>query len=305
MPSCGPSPRGRGNRSYPRSHRRSPRSIPAWAGKPPHRGHSSLPFTVHPRVGGETPEIEILEGLVSGPSPRGRGNHSLAIGRAPHPGSIPAWAGKPRLRVRLAGRHEVHPRVGGETDVQTRDAKIQAGPSPRGRGNLCHRAHRGSSARSIPAWAGKPDWEASSVAAYMVHPRVGGETRRSPVTPLSSRGPSPRGRGNRGPHVDLPVAVGSIPAWAGKPTSEAPPHECPKVHPRVGGETVTEPATALTHTGPSPRGRGNPSSGPPTSPVLRSIPAWAGKPATVVRDGAGIEVHPRVGGETSRLCLRS
>ena len=93
-----------------------------------------------------------------------------------------------------------------------------------------------------------------------VHPRVGGETARVVNSPRIAHGPSPRGRGNRR-------------LLAGR---------------------------RLTKAGPSPRGRGNPS---PPSPLIdgliRSIPAWAGKPPP--RRGSGRwspGVHPRVGGET-------
>ena len=50
----GLSPRGRGNHLPQGSFLGVPPSIPAWAGKPPRQGHSTMSPTVYPRVGGET-----------------------------------------------------------------------------------------------------------------------------------------------------------------------------------------------------------------------------------------------------------
>ena len=230
------------------------RSIPAWAGKPVARGNrQSLGLT--------------------GPSPRGRGNHR---GRS-HPRVSRAWAGKPK------------------SDPGKPTTVVQ-GPSPRGRGNLDgavgQRVHPrvggetlATVGGSIPAWAGKPVNAARVHAGkpvsdhVRVHPRVGGETR-------ASARPSPRGRWRAwDPHRSIPAWAGkphsiapsprgralggSIPAWAGKPR-RAPG----EVHPRVGGETGVA-------SGPSPRGRGNRTAGHPFSLIAGSIPAWAGKPSVL------------------------
>ena len=132
---AGPSPRGRGN---PQSTVRWPpasRSIPAWAGKPGVGRAAGAGFVVHPRVGGETASITRCCASVTGPSPRGRGNHSGASFADRFIRSIPAWAGKPPQHGPVRQRFKVHPRVGGETGAPTPPTWSGGGPSPRGRGN--------------------------------------------------------------------------------------------------------------------------------------------------------------------------
>ena len=113
-----------------------------------------------------------------------------------------------------------------------------------------------------------------------------------------SLGPSPRGRGNLEKMHPPFVVVGSIPAWAGKPGSVARMANRFTVHPRVGGETMGTCLAIVFFQGPSPRGRGNRDLRGSPAPEVGSIPAWAGKPPIHGDEGAGIRVHPRVGGET-------
>ena len=70
------------------------------------------------------------------------------------------------------------------------------------------------------------------------------------------------------------------------------------VHPRVGGETHRQLREEMREDGPSPRGRGNLLCRRPIGGVLRSIPAWAGKPYLSGLALSRFRVHPRVGGET-------
>ena len=91
----GLSPRGRGNREEvpPVPMRRGP--IPAWAGKPRTPSSPGCGSGAYPRVGGETLGPIDAGVVVSGLSPRGRGNHLTVVGRCEETGPIPAWAGKP------------------------------------------------------------------------------------------------------------------------------------------------------------------------------------------------------------------
>ena len=75
----GLSPRGRGN---------------PVAGKVRYR-----PLEVYPRVGGGTGEWHSVRCEAKGLSPRGRGNPPQLLGRNVNPGSIPAWAGEPFVRL--------------------------------------------------------------------------------------------------------------------------------------------------------------------------------------------------------------
>ena len=70
------------------------------------------------------------------------------------------------------------------------------------------------------------------------------------------------------------------------------------VYPRVGGETETSALGRRRMRGLSPRGRGNLTEGFTQSPVVGSIPAWAGKPPMMPGPASTLRVYPRVGGET-------
>ena len=54
----------------------------------------------------------------------------------------------------------------------------------------------------------------------------------------------------------------------------------------------------------SPRGRGNPYGVAPTRIGVRSIPAWAGEPASMVTASGALTVYPRVGGGTRKTGYR-
>ena len=75
---------------------------------------------------------------------------------------------------RYANRITVYPRVGGGNDFASREAYLDRGLSPRGRGKLreleCERALW----RSIPAWAGETLCLPEICRAMGVYPRVGG-----------------------------------------------------------------------------------------------------------------------------------
>ena len=131
-------------------------SIPAWAGKPwaSDAGHNSA--RVYPRVGGETRRSAARGHSSRGLSPRGRGNPATGDRAASEAGSIPAWAGKPRLLHLEPPVHRVYPRVGGETHGAVSKVEPFRGLSPRGRGNLITHIDPQITERSIPAWAGKP-----------------------------------------------------------------------------------------------------------------------------------------------------
>ena len=68
---------------------------------------------VHPRVGGGAGPYLYRADFSDGPSPRGRGSHTLAQQTCFVPRSIPAWAGEPVTLTRMVVLAKVHPRVGG------------------------------------------------------------------------------------------------------------------------------------------------------------------------------------------------
>jgi hypothetical protein len=128
------------------------------------------------------------------------------------------------------------------------------------------------------ARAGKPLLFHQKLQQSKVHPRAGGETRRGISRPTRPWGPSPRGRGNRTTAHEVISTFGSIPARAGKPTTQPQTAAAAWVHPRAGGETICPVIDHWLDRGPSPRGRGNLPAGPLLTMAAGSIPARAGKP---------------------------
>ncbi len=212
-------------------------SIPAWAGEPRVLSLGKAATQVYPRVGGGTQPgkdyLPPLEGL----SPRGRGNRLRCSLGLPCPRSIPAWAGEPTPYSTAAAAKTVYPRVGGGTVHQSVGYQVQAGLSPRGRGNQCAAHKQADRGRSIPAWAGEPLCAAAFPAQPPVYPRVGGGTPGRCSLPSGQRGLSPRGRGNPALSPWLRWPGRSIPAWAGEPTPYSTAAAAKTVYPRVGGGT--------------------------------------------------------------------
>ena len=111
----GLSPRMRGNRNATGSHPGRRRSIPAYAGEPSPASSSTPPRRVYPRVCGGTYTQAIEHRAVRGLSPRMRGNLVESGSDRPDAGSIPAYAGEPRMQSAPRRQHGVYPRVCGGT----------------------------------------------------------------------------------------------------------------------------------------------------------------------------------------------
>ena len=91
-----------------------------------------------------------------------------------------------------------------------------------------------------------------------VYPRVGGGTIKQGKGGRWRWGLSPRGRGNPGLERGQLDPYGSIPAWAGEPSSHVSSRVNFTVYPRVGGGTRLPSGLCWRSLGLSPRGRGNP-----------------------------------------------
>ena len=169
VPGCplnrGLSPRGRGNHLLSTFPYHGKGSIPAWAGEPSWPSAWSSVAQVYPRVGGGTPSAHGGTGPYTGLSPRGRGNHTVQSLFGMVTGSIPAWAGEPRMPATPSKLVAVYPRVGGGTLLCFVAHSVKCGLSPRGRGNLLLWAGWFPNFGSIPAWAGEP--RSGSLAARM------------------------------------------------------------------------------------------------------------------------------------------
>ena len=171
----GSSPRGRGTERDVCGQRLAARFIPAWAGNSVMARTSSCACSVHPRVGGEQAFSWARTMVLCGSSPRGRGTDALRPRRSLRTWFIPAWAGNSILRASPCQSMTVHPRVGGEQDVDAVALRGSIGSSPRGRGTVERGLRCRADRRFIPAWAGNSALAADDLRASSVHPRVGGE----------------------------------------------------------------------------------------------------------------------------------
>ena len=150
----GSSPHGRGTRSLESAPGVSRRFIPAWAGNTGVSAASDPPIAVHPRMGGEHPQIPKVRNATHGSSPHGRGTRRARRAAPALHRFIPAWAGNTDLVTDTRRRMSVHPRMGGEHDPLFNLAFARFGSSPHGRGTPLGALARGSFVRFIPAWAG-------------------------------------------------------------------------------------------------------------------------------------------------------
>ena len=233
---------------------------------------------VYPRVGGGTVATLTIAPVISGLSPRGRGNLRLLLPQGAPLGSIPAWAGEPKMSKTRHPDLRVYPRVGGGTFLQLSLDHLRGGLSPRGRGNHEHDHQQHSGMGSIPAWAGEPVRRNCPPCRIRVYPRVGGGTTGAGGFGGYTGGLSPRGRGNQNTDVPWPFLWGSIPAWAGEPVPRVRGDCVLRVYPRVGGGTMHHWKASMPQLGLSPRGRGNRSGQRNVLMHRGSIPAWAGEP---------------------------
>ena len=114
-PGNGLSPRVRGNRSLLYLRGGGQGSIPACAGEPPVHFSPIARRLVYPRVCGGTAWSSRAVNILSGLSPRVRGNLLVHQSVLPYAGSIPACAGEPPPLAAAEWRREVYPRVCGGT----------------------------------------------------------------------------------------------------------------------------------------------------------------------------------------------
>ena len=158
------------------------------------------------------------------------------------------------------------------------DSGLQAGLSPRMRGNPTRIRSVGKPVRSIPAYAGEPPIHPSRRTISKVYPRVCGGTRRAGRRAGMLTGLSPRMRGNRSPGFPRAAPARSIPAYAGEPPCQNRQLPHSGVYPRVCGGTIAARVCSPHCDGLSPRMRGNPAGVRAAYSDTRSIPAYAGEP---------------------------
>ena len=301
----GSSPLTRGKpRSSPHRHTTGG-LIPAHAGKTSVAPTEPCRASAHPRSRGENEVVIALVRSGAGSSPLTRGKHPRIHQRNQFDGLIPAHAGKTGALPSTASPGGAHPRSRGENTNLPRTERGAGGSSPRGRGKRSRRRHRRQLHRLIPAWAGKTATRRRPRSSRTAHPRVGGENSRSSRMFVLWSGSSPRGRGKHPHDRRLRREPGLIPAWAGKTARLTFSPSGAWAHPRVGGENSRSSRARISPGGSSPRGRGKLAVGARRRPMLRLIPAWAGKTQSPQNSAYPRTAHPRVGGENSSRRLKT
>ena len=176
---------------------------------------------------------------------------------------------------------------------------LDAGLSPRVRGNLLQSRQPLNRPRSIPACAGEPTDGSGRCRHDKVYPRVCGGTGQMRRPAAVALGLSPRVRGNRVLPGEGNGPVRSIPACAGEPIRLTVWTYMWKVYPRVCGGTTSWTFCHHPEIGLSPRVRGNPAIIRHPVVALGSIPACAGEPLNDNIIAGAHKVYPRVCGGTS------
>ena len=279
-------------------------SIPACAGEPFTRPSPRPRHRVYPRVCGGTRAVSLAAFVLTGLSPRVRGNPASNRASPSRSGSIPACAGEPAPVGGVEPQERVYPRVCGGTIRTPGGTRASSGLSPRVRGNRRWTPLSSPPRGSIPACAGEPTTPPSTSRPWGVYPRVCGGTGATRAEQATGQGLSPRVRGNQESGVRVVVEQGSIPACAGEPRRRCRRLATSRVYPRVCGGTLLIRRFALLAQGLSPRVRGNHLRLGGMGKLLGSIPACAGEPLLRHFPRQPYGVYPRVcGGTTSHTSL--
>ena len=189
---------------------------------------------------------------------------------------IPAHAGKTRMSRGPCDQTAAHPRSRGENRAEVTSWRMPAGSSPLTRGKLRSHSLEASSARLIPAHAGKTCGGPAPMTGPRAHPRSRGENLGPRGAHGDRRGSSPLTRGKRQSGGENSAQWRLIPAHAGK-TVDRPRTALRGAHPRSRGENgrVMDTTASLAGSSPLTRGKRWPR-GRPARPA-RLIPAHAGK----------------------------
>ena len=295
---CGAHPRSRGenpDRILRAGHGAG--SSPLTRGKP----WSTVPWRARggliPAHAGKTSWKLKGKAIVSGSSPLTRGKPCVVITEASPLRLIPAHAGKTRPFTSRRLRCRAHPRSRGENYRSRSTSTTSAGSSPLTRGKPAQPCARRRAGGLIPAHAGKTVMPRTSARRSTAHPRSRGENPLHVSRRLSKSGSSPLTRGKRDLRRIERVAVGLIPAHAGK-TYEAHALAIQTgAHPRSRGENVARVVTACLPAGSSPLTRGKLILPALALVDMGLIPAHAGKTwREILRLGWG-RAHPRSRGE--------
>ena len=153
----------------------------------------------------------------------------------------------------------------------------QLGSSPHARGKVDLDEAYGGRVRIIPACAGKSTSLAAAVVSQRDHPRMRGEKDVCDLVSVLSSGSSPHARGKAIKTPSSDVSIRIIPACAGKSEPIIVLDRKSEDHPRMRGEKDTDFGETEVDEGSSPHARGKAQDCLNNSPILRIIPACAGK----------------------------
>ena len=192
------------------------RLIPARAGKTSWRPERPPDGTAHPRSRGENSAGTAGYSSQPGSSPLARGKRGSSPGWRRTTGLIPARAGKTPTRALRPRSVKAHPRSRGENGWGWDRGQGEHGSSPLARGKLPVRNHASRIHGLIPARAGKTAWGRSSVHTDWAHPRSRGENATPRQETIRRCGSSPLARGKQISGIKFVLAIGLIPARAGK-----------------------------------------------------------------------------------------
>ena len=216
---------------------------------------------------------------------------------------IPARAGKTNSLLLGLQSDPAHPRSRGENPDTSRRRPRNPGSSPLARGKPGMPARRESALGLIPARAGKTSTLVELVEALGAHPRSRGENSAAGDGFPPRGGSSPLARGKQLDFSSGPVALGLIPARAGKTSSRPPGRQTLAAHPRSRGENSTGPLPADGYTGSSPLARGKHDRSSVRQTRARLIPARAGKTRSSAYPARSNWAHPRSRGENASALL--
>ncbi len=176
-------------------------------------------------------------------------------------------------------------------------SKNLAGPSPRGWGELDLSDQQIALMRTIPTRVGRTKTATVTLNVFTDHPHAGGENDGRGKVSGNSRGPSPRGWGERPVVLSGSGDGRTIPTRVGR-TAEPPSggYNLPD-HPHAGGENNTLKSDGFRLSGPSPRGWGELRDGVRFTRRRRTIPTRVGRTVTRSRHQRSRPDHPHAGGE--------
>ena len=234
-------------------------SSPLTRGKPPPPSGARASGPAHPRSRGENCSGSSRASMSRGSSPLTRGKPAAAEARDQITGLIPAHAGKTRGRRGRSRGLAAHPRSRGE-NLDAPDRAVSTG---------------GSS----PLTRGKQVSASLDRAPRLAHPRSRGENIATTARSTDWPGSSPLTRGKPASCMGVSTIVRLIPAHAGKTHLRLRAGRHTPAHPRSRGENGPPPQHHHREKGSSPLTRGKRAPYGQTLPVIRLIPAHAGKTA--------------------------